>query len=307
MKPTWLILAAAWAGALAGWTLADEPVTTQPTGIAARYPGDAGIEKDPAVLLHEDFEGDTIDLKRWPNISNRNGALTLTREPANVNGGRQALQVTATLGRNTGGHLFRRFQQGVERMHARFYVKFAPDIDYTHHFVHMAAELPAYPWPTGGAGERPAGDKKFTVAIEPWGKWGRYPPPGGWHFYCYWWQMNKSPDGRYWGNGFQPEPYAIPERGRWYCVEFMGQCNTPGKPDGQAAVWIDGQQLGHHTDINWRSSDKLKLNAFWLMLYVTENSAKKNKVNTVWFDDVVVATSYIGPRSVQPSPEREPR
>jgi hypothetical protein len=38
---------------------------------------------------------------------------------------------------------------------------------------------------------------------------------------------------------------------------------------------------------------------FWLMNYVTENSAKTNKVNRVWFDDVVVATEYIGP--IRPS------
>ena len=61
------------------------------------------------------------------------------------------------------------------------------------------------------------------------------------------------------------------------------------------AVWIDGKLMAHHKAINWRSSDKLKLNAIWLMLYVTQNSAKRNKVNTVWFDDVVVATEYIGP------------
>ena len=273
------------------------PPTPVTDGIAARYPGDKEIERDPSVLLHEDFEdGEAVfDGKRWPSVSNKGGALTLTREAANVSGGKQALQVTATLGKNTGGHLFRRFGTGVERMHARFYVKFAADCDYIHHFVHMAAELPAYRWPTGGAGERPAGDKKFTVAIEPWGKWGKYPRPGGWHFYCYWWKMPRSRDGKYWGQGFAKEPYAIPKRGRWYCVEFMTQANTPGKEDGEVAVWIDGKKLAHHRGINWRSSAKLKLNAFWLMLYVTSHSAKTNKVNTVWFDDVVVATKYIGP------------
>ena len=269
--------------------------TTAPAGIAAKYPGDVRIEKDPAVLLHEDFEGDTLDDTRWTNISNKAGALKLVREEANVHGGMQALEVTATLGSNTGGHLFRRFKIGREKMHARFCVKFARDIDYIHHFVHMAAELPATPWPTGGAGERPAGDKKFTVAIEPWSHWGRYPPPGGWHFYCYWWKMPRSGDGKYWAAGFAKNAYSVPRRGRWYCVEFMAKCNTPGKPDGEAALWIDGKQLAHHKDINWRSSAKLKLNGLWLMLYVTRFSAKRKKVNTVWFDDVVVATDYIGP------------
>jgi len=271
------------------------PPATQPAGIAAKYSGDVGIGRDPAVLLHEDFEAPALDRKRWGSISNKADALKLVREPANVHGGRQALQITATLGKNTGGHLFRRFDKGVDRMHGRFCVKFAADIDYIHHFVHMVAELPATRWPTGGAGLRPAGDKKFSVGIEPWGRWGRYPPPGGWHFYCYWWRMPRSGDGKFWGQGFARDAYAVPKRGRWYCVEFMTQANTPGKSDGEVAFWLDGRKLAHHRGINWRTSGKLKLNAFWLMLYITAHSAKKNKVNTVWFDDVVVATHYIGP------------
>jgi len=266
-----------------------------PAGIAARYPNDVGIAKDPAVLLHEDFEAAEIDRAKWPNISNKADALKLVRDPANVHGGEQALQITATLGANTGGHLFRRFDRGADKMHARFCVKFAEDIDYVHHFVHMVAQLPATRWPTGGAGLRPAGDKKFSVGIEPWSHHRRYPPPGGWHFYCYWWKMPRSGDGKYWGAGFAKDAYATPRRGQWYCVEVMVRCNTPGEADGEVALWIDGRKLAHHSDVNWRSSAKLKLNAFWLMLYVTDHSAKTNKVNTVWFDDVVVATDYIGP------------
>ena len=264
-------------------------------GIAAKYPGDRGIASDPAVILHDDFEADQIDRKKWPSISNKAGALNLTRQREHVHGGRQALEITATLGKNTGGHLFRRFKTGCEQMYARFCVKFASDCDYIHHFVHLVAELPPHPWPTGGAGLRPAGDRKFSVGIEPWGRWGKYPPPGGWHFYCYWWKMTKSGDGKYWGNDFQKAPYALAPRGRWCCVEFMTRCNTPARDDGEVAFWLDGKKLAHHKQINWRSSAKLKLNAFWLMLYVTGHSAKKNTVNTVWFDDVVVATQYIGP------------
>jgi len=282
---------------------ATAPAATQPAGLAARYPGDRGIGSDPAVLLHDDFEAPQIDRAAWPEVSDKLGALKLVRLAGNE--GHQALQITATLEKNTGGHLFRRFGEGVERMHARFRVRFAEDIDYIHHFVTLCAELPAYRWPTGGAGERPAGDRKFTVGIEPWGRWGKYPPPGGWHFYCYWWQMPRSRDGKYWGAGFDEDAYAVPTRGTWYCVEVMVACNTPGKPDGQVALWIDGRRLAHHANVNWRSSEKLLLNGFWLMLYVTEYSAKRNRVNTVWFDDVVVAREYIGP-PVRPAAETRP-
>jgi len=138
-------------------------------GIAAKYPGDRGIEADPRVLLHEDFEAGTFDRKKWTDISNKAGALAFSPEHPAASAGWQSLMVTATLGKNTGGHLFRRFKPGVERMHARFYVRFAEDCDYIHHFVHIVAQNPPTPWPTGGAGECPAGDKKFSTGLEPWG------------------------------------------------------------------------------------------------------------------------------------------
>ena len=107
--------------------------------------------------------------------------------------------------------------------------------------------------------------------------------------------MTQSGDGKYWGNSFMPEPPVVPERGRWYAMEMMIQANTPGKADGRQAFWVDGKKVGDFGGIEWRATADLQANAFWLMSYVTEHSAKTNKVNRVWFDDVVVATEYIGP------------
>jgi hypothetical protein len=51
----------------------------------------------------------------------------------------------------------------------------------------------------------------------------------------------------------------------------------------------------------WRKSNDLKLNFFWLLHYVTENAYRQNNVsnppknNSVVFDNIVVATQYIGP------------
>jgi len=298
----------AWAFAAAGPaqppTTASAPAS-RPVGIAAGYVHDRGIGRHPAVLLHEDFEGKTLfDKTKWSSISKRREALKLVRRPANVSGGTQALQITATLGQTTGGYLFRRFKIGHEKMHVRFCAKFDEKIDYIHHFVMMEAGLPPVPYPTGGAGSRPAGDSKFTVGIEPFGNYKRHPRPGAWRFYCYWWKMPRSRDGRYWGRGFSDKPYATPARNRWYSVEFMTRCNTPGKPDGELALWIDGENLAHHKSINWRSDAKLKLNALRLQLYVTGMWAKTYKHSTVFFDDVVVATQYIGPPNRPARPAR---
>lgn len=298
-------------------------------GLAARYPGDHGIDRDPHVLLAEDFENVTVqDLsRRWESVSNKAGrVLAMAADSPAGSGGKTSLEMTALLGENTGGHLYRRFRP-VERIFARFYVKFAEDCPYIHHFVHVGGYHPATPYPQGGAGDRPRGDERVTVGIEPYGDYGRYPPPGLWNFYCYWPEMKISADGRYWGNGLMPARPQLVPRGRWQCVELMIALNShPEKRDGELALWLDGRPVAYFGEgvprspwtgmgftlkekeegepfegFRWRTDPALKLNFFWLLLYVTENAARQNKVDSpnptakVRFDNIVVAESYIGP------------
>jgi hypothetical protein len=299
------------------------------SGLAAKYPGDRGVERDSHVLLAEGFEsGGVEDLgRRWSNVSNQDGkVLAFSADVPAASGGRRSLQMTATLGENTGGHLYRQLSHGVDRLFARFYVKFPADAEYIHHFVHLGGYHPPTPYPQGGAGERPRGDDRVTVGIEPHGGNGRFTPPGAWTFYNYWHEMKISADGRYWGNGIRPEPPALTPRNRWQCVEVMVKLNSaPEKPDGELALWLDGQRVMHvrqgtrrgtwtgmgfqvlqqggepFEGFRWRTSSDLKLNFFWLLHYVTENAAQQNHVanpsrlNRVWFDDIVVSTAYVGP------------
>lgn len=299
-----------------------------PSGLASRYAGDRGIERDPRVLFHEDFEGDGLDAvkQRWTEASDQDRqVLALTPGGPTGSGGKRCLQMTATLGKNTGGHLYKRLAREVDTLYARFYVRFAEDAPYIHHFVHLGGYRPATNWPQGGAGERPRGDERITVGIEPHGDNGRAPPPGLWTFYAYWHEMKVSADGRHWGNAMRSERGAAVPRGRWQCVEIMVKLNSsPDAADGELALWLDGVPtyrvargtlrgpwtgLGFHTSeigvpfegFHWRTSRDLKLNFFWLLHYVTENAARQNNVrdpkpvNRVWFDDIVVATDYIGP------------
>jgi len=59
------------------FTSADQPARTEGEGIAAKYPGDVGIDKDQAVILAEDFETGRLDqiAKRWGYASNKNGKV----------------------------------------------------------------------------------------------------------------------------------------------------------------------------------------------------------------------------------------
>lgn len=298
-------------------------------GLAGRFPQDKDIDRDSRVLFAEDFETGQLDdlSKRWSSVSNKDGKiLEFDPDVPPGSGGRHSLAMTATLPQNTGGHLYRRLPREVEKAFFRFYVKFAPDADYIHHFVHMGGYRPSTPYPQGGAGERPKGDERFTVGIEPYGSYGSFLPPGAWNFYTYWHEMKGSADGKYWGNGLHPVRPALVPRGRWQCVEVMLKMNSaPNQADGALALWLDGKLTAHFakdaqrkswtgmgfslTDqggepfegFRWRASNELKINFFWLLHYVTENAARQNNAknstatNRVWFDQIVAATDYIGP------------
>jgi hypothetical protein len=298
-------------------------------GLAARYAGDRGIGGDPRVLFADDFETGTLrDLgRRWTEVSDKDGKVMAFAPggPAGT-GGRRCLEVTATPGGNTGGHLYKQLPREVDRLFARFYVKFPEDAGYVHHFVTLGGYRPPTPYPQGGAGSRPRGDDRLSVGIEPSGRDGRLTAPGAWNFYTYWHEMKQSADGRYWGNAISPEAPLVVPRDRWQCVEVMVKLNSaPDEADGELALWLDGKPALHvargtrrgpwtglgfrlpkegsepFEGFRWRTNADLRLNFFWLLHYVTEGGARRNRQadplrrNRVWFDDVVVATEYVGP------------
>jgi hypothetical protein len=273
----------------------------QQAGIASKYPGDEGIEKDPRVLFVEDFEsGDLKEIgARWGEISHAEN-MDLSPDVPPDSPGLRSVHISKN------GHLYTH-TKGVDTMFARFYVKFHPKTGYIHHFVHLNADRTPTPWPKGAAGLKPAGDEAFTSGIEPWGQWGKAPAPGLWHFYSYWHEMKGSKDGKYWGNFFDPPEQEAIQPGRWYCIEAMLKANsTPETADGEQTFWVDGRRVGEFKGIRWRTSDQLKVNTFWLLYYVTEQSARHNndtypdRVYEIWFDDIVLATEYIGPVQGKP-------
>lgn len=265
-------------------------------GLAARYPDDAGIQDDPAVVFAEDFEGP--DLQRWNNADPpRAPAVQLVSEKGRVHGGKQAVQFTIAAGKDKGTGLVKWFKPGFDQLHARWYCQFAEDYDQgdLHHVgVKLAAESDR--WHLGVAGQKPTGRDFFITGLEPWRDWKRNPAPGELLFYTYYPDMKRDPDGHYWGNFFKPEKKHLLERGRWYCLEIMVKANTPGQADGEQAFWVDGELAARFTGIRWRDADTLKMNCFWPNMYIHDSP----QTNRVWMDDMVVATSYIGPRTSSP-------
>ncbi|MEQ9322727.1 MAG: MYXO-CTERM sorting domain-containing protein [Polyangiaceae bacterium] len=277
-------------------------------------------------IFCDDFE-DAADtdgnLGLWDDQGLHPSNLVLETDPAVVHGGARALRVTAHKGQDTGGGPAKWFLPGYDEIYVRFWVRFAPDYNYTHHLVNVGANEMSNQWSSfGTAGCRPNGANFFTTSIEPFSEFGNQPVPGAWGFYSYSVDMSCDPgnscanyadpqaicDGCAgkgspcdngleccWGDNNISSPPAISERGSWVCVEGRVAANTGGQPNGSQTLWVDDQQVGSWEGILWRTDDALKINSFGLWHYVTDGVyAEGQTEQTIWFDDVVISQAKIG-------------
>ena len=94
------------------------------------------------------------------------------------------------------------------------------------------------------------------------------------------------------GPDFVSRTDIIPDLDRWYCYEYMVKANTPGQRDGRIAFWFDGVLAADFQNLRLRDIDSLKIDRFGLSFHVGSNANGETKK---WYDNVVAATSYIGP------------
>ena len=124
-------------------------------GIAAKYPGDAGIERDPAVLFHDGFEDDVTpaDLHKLWSAVYHEANMRITEEPANVNHGKRAVEFAMPLqteGLSIGATQYIKNEQDV--LFLRFYSKFEKGYDHPRGSSHNGGVIAAhYNTPEGKA------------------------------------------------------------------------------------------------------------------------------------------------------------
>jgi len=222
------------------------PIAEGDAGIAAKYPGDVGIEKDPDVVFAENFEGSVDEIcSRWENVAGK-PIMTKSDDVPPGSGGKQSLLLTrvagGTEGYLDGGSFYRRLKNdqggfGYDQLYFRFYMKFNQEHAPIHHYGSgFWGYNPPSRWPMGGAGLRPKGTQSFITQVEP----GDFKT---WNFYSYWQEMGGSPPrGQTWGNSFEHEVPARPvEREKWICLEMMVKLNDIGDSNGEQAYWLDGK------------------------------------------------------------------
>lgn len=295
----------------AGNSSADTSVPQGDTGIAVKYPSDRGIANDSAVVFADDFESyaKAADLNdRWDAVY-QNQYVTLATTAANVFAGKQALEFSLP-------------QQDAELSDAtdkivtperdvlflRYYSKFQPPYDVVGS-SHNGASISAHYFINGQAtpGVPADGTNKFLANLENWRGEASTRSPGQLNIYAYHpeqrsqWGDHFFPTGLVmpntsipfdFGSGFVSRADVIPALDRWYCYEYMVKANTPGQRDGRITIWLDGAVVADFPGLRLRDVASLKIDRFGLSFHIYSNpngSAKK------WYDNVVAATSYIGP------------
>jgi hypothetical protein len=272
--------------------------------------------------------------KRWDTVGRRE-AMRWSDDVPSHSGGKQSLvmdrregaggQLYRRIKNQSGGW-------GHDQLFVRFYVKFAPDCGELHHGVcAVGGNYPATPWPMVSAGNRPDGTRSFWSGIEPFGTawtWDYYSywcemrgsPPRGqtWgnafirdpnlkvergRWICIEHMMKVNDlgdsngeqalwiDGRrvsHLGKGFP--------KGLWTFDKF-----TPAR-GGSGIRWNDA--IGGREEFRvptggapfdgfrWRTDPNLHVNFVWLYTYTQKPAGHRMLVQ---FDDLVVATRYIGP------------
>jgi hypothetical protein len=301
------------------WVLAAEPsaelekLPEGNTGIAARHPGDKGIESDPAVIFTDDFEQATsvADLTRkWDSLTHE-ANLSLSDEPASGSTGRKSLLTTVPRQNEPlAVGVDKLLKETQDVLFMRWYMKFDQGWLVKTGSVHNGASISSRYFENGRAtpGIRADGRNKFLAAFECENSAGA--SPGGLNVYLYYpeqfdvWGDHLFPSGtvipgsytRSGAASFGPQFVArkdfTPELGRWYCYESMLKVNTPGTRDGRLAMWVDGVLVSDMPNMRLRDVDDLKIDRFGIGVYIAQNTERENRK---WHDDVVVAKSYIGP------------
>jgi hypothetical protein len=215
-----------------------------------------------------------------------------------------------------------------DEWYVRWYARYEAGVPWHHSGMWFGGYNPSMTFPSPMAGNRPNGDDRFSVAIEP--VYGDETPR--FDFYNYWMQMHSwmadpiADDGTaYYGNGLVHRNDFTVDPETWVCLEVHVRLNTAASSGAGAVLevwkndtlmrrfddtgpmgwWIrdkfcpadsDGQECTDFPapatevlDLQYRNTTDLRLNAFWPQNYITDDAT-----GTLTFDQMVVASRRVG-------------
>eukprot|EP01084_Bolivina_argentea_P296645 510927_1 len=265
-------------------------------GIADNYPCDEGLADHPSVVLFRDFENKTDTMKwfagAWFDAEQHGYSWA---ENQGIDGG-SSINITSTIGKHWPEELIQWFDEdvdpngppgatGTDEIYVRFYRRYESGYQMQAHKSPGVYAMCCDPQEVAGAGNKPDGTDKFSTKVI-------VNDAGEPLLYSY----HPDQEGIY-GDALFQNLLTVQfkfDNDIWYCVEMMLKANTPGQRDGEVALWIDGKRIMHYTNMRFRDISSLKINRPLHSMYMSNNA---QSVQTVWDDQIVWATQYVGPRS----------
>src|SRR5205814_1792362 len=199
-------------------TVANNALPPPPGGIASHYPGDVGIENDPAAVFVEHFNESTLTalFNQWGDVLNGSAMSLVSDAPAGSPYPHSLNIPWVGGGVNDGGHLYKVLSPGVDdTLYVRYYVKYPTNGTPHHSGIQVGGYNPPSAWPDPHAGEKPAGNDRFLAGAE------QLYNLGSFDHYDYWMGMHADSGGTYWGDFLLNNPKVQATRGQWMCVEEM--------------------------------------------------------------------------------------
>lgn len=289
-------------------------------GLAANYRNDAGIARDTAVIFADDFEAwkrEGGEPARWQ--LRRNNISQTRAVPGNVEmagaagSGSNVVEIacwTQGSGSQVGGlslrlgnynHRDEGLGDGYDEIYARYYLKF--DADYRgvrNHGANLGGRdltRADAAW-VGMAAVRDVSTRGyFYSGLQPYGKEDAAEMEMG--FYSY--HLDKRGP---WGENYDALKHVPIQVGKWYCVERHLKLNSvdlakadPANADGIEELWVDGELTIRKEGVRFRRVPHLCITMFSLETYYHGLPARYDHEHPirVYFDNVVIATNYIGP------------
>jgi hypothetical protein len=286
-----------------------DPLPEGPTGIASKYVDDEGIGDDPEVILFDDFESYAVsqDLDAlWESVYQYDQIAFDTEDPF---AGAQSLRFSLPQqGEELANSVTKWISPEPDAMFLRYYTKFDAPFDVVgsshnggmiaSHYFNGHDATPGIP---------ADGTNKWLVTLENWRGEPETMSPGLLNVYVYHPEQRDNYGDHFFPSGlvmpntslpydfgpdFVPFPEVIQPLQEWACMELMVVANTPGMRDGRIAAWIDGELVADWQNIRLRDVPELTIDRIWLAFHAGSNP---NGETYKWYDNVVAASSYIGP------------
>lgn len=295
-------------------------------GIAAGYPGDVNIHLNAQVLFTEMSEHASL-ANLFANWTANTGAATIALDATTFppgSPGQQSLRLFTTAGvlGNPGTYrtagLYKLLAPGIgDSVFARWYVKYNTTQTFHHSGPRLGGNNPPASTPFAPAGIKPNGADFFYAGSEPTQD---RVANSTYDFYNYWKDMRGTTffPGLFYGNSFINDPKVNIDMRAWNCIEIMLKLNNPiHSTNGELALWINGVKVsqvkpgttGNWVEDNffpgagapfegfqWRTDASLACNYLQLLHFVDQDPA--GEINSVNYDHIVVAKSYIGPLAI---------